>query len=510
VIVLLLGVFINLQPGLAATGLFPKMPITRNVCVVDCRKDSKDAKMTAWALQGLINRSAAEVYIANQARYYEQLKNSGQTFGSLSLLDGVDAGLRTLFQKYQGRVKRMFVYDAAKDWTWYLALMAAAQQDGIPVTEAVKESLLSEFRWKGETEDFRSKWANNIDAYDWALVNLMPGCSKQVVFALNFRRALPLVDYAVATKGFVFWLNFKTDQAEVEKIFRTRGYGVGTSLMGYGSGGDECNTIANRYGIGYVVSDLYANGSFWSSFPDKIYSQPPGKAIAVQPGKIYASIMWSDGDNIQFDQNPLYDFWHDTAHGTVPVATPLSPTLQELNPPLLDWYYSKMTGNDELIAGPTGVQFIFIRDFRADQFPTWCRLTRDWCRDAGFHSVRIWLAPKPSVKYSTYMNVCGFSGVFGEGDSITMGLPPRLDTWSASNEDDLFRQFTTAVKPNPKMPVFCNFTCIVAGFNKKGGGYSAIKRQIDRLNGAYPGRYVFLLPKDQFATIRAYYHLRAN
>ncbi len=220
--------------------------------------------------------------------------------------------------------------------------------------------------------------------------------------------------------------------------------------------------------------------------------------------------MWSDGDNIQFDQNSLYDFWRERARGTIPVATPLSPTLQELNSPLLDWYYSKMTTNDELIAGPTGVQFIYIRSFNDDLFPAWCRLTRAWCGDAGFHSVRIWQAPNPSVKYNTYMKTCGFSGVFGEGRSIQRGFPPKLDTYSAWDEEKLMGQFTKAVKPNPQAPVFANMTPIVQGFNKKNGGYSAIKRLIDHLQAAYPGRYVFLLPKDQFATIRAYYDLPTN
>jgi hypothetical protein len=78
---------------------------------------------------------------------------------------------------------------------------------------------------------------------------------------------------------------------------------------------------------------------------------------------------------------------------TLPDATALSPTLQELNSPLLDWYYSKMTDKDELIARPTGIQSIFIQDFKDDLFPTWCKLTREWCADAGIHTVRIWRAP---------------------------------------------------------------------------------------------------------------------
>jgi hypothetical protein len=386
--------------------------------------------------------------------------------------------------------------------------MAAAQEEGIPVTESNKNQLTSEFGWEGNVEDFRNRWTNRIEAYDWALAHLMTNCSMQVVFALKMDKRL--CDYVVASKGFDFWLDSKNprERAEIQKIYRTKAYGVGASLMGYA--GDDANEISNPYGIGYVCSDFYGNGSFWSSFPDKTYTQPPGKAVAAQPGKIYASIMWSDGDNIQFDTGALYNFWHDPARGKIPVATSLSPTLQELNPPLLDWYYAKMTANDELIAGPAGVQFIYIRKFKESLFPAWCDLTREWCRDAGFHSVRIWQAPNPSVKYTHYMKACGFSGVFGEGEIIQRGFPPKLDTFGAWDEEKLFNAFTTAVKPNPRAPVFVSFTPIVQGFDKKNGGYAAVKRQIDRLETAYPGRYIFLLPKDQFATIRAYYHLPVN
>ena len=482
------------------------MPAAPKIYVVDCHQDSEDARMTAWALQGLVNQSLAEVYLIEKERprHLEQLKDCGKPFEMLEPLTGNNAGLRTLFKKYQGRVKKMILYDPKKDWTGYLALMAAAQQGGIPVTESVKNDLTSEFGWKGDVEDFRNRWANKIEAYDWALSNLMPGCNQQVVFALWI--PLSLIDYVVASKGFVFGLDFyNTDRAEIEKIFRTPGYGVGTSLMGYR--GDDANKVANPLGIGYVTSDIYANGSFWSSFPDKTYIQAPGHAIKAEPGKIYVSIMWSDGDNLQFDQNALWNLWHDPARGTIPVATALSPTLQELNTPLLDWYYSQMTAHDELMAGPTGVQFIYIQDFKDDLFPAWCKLTRAWCADAGFDTVRIWLAPYLSEKYTIYMKTCGFAGVLGEQGAIQAGFPPKIDTRGVSNEEELYQQFT-AVKPNPRAPVFASFTPIVAGFTKDGmNACTKIKRQIDRLEAAYPDRYVFLLPKDQFATLRDYYHL---
>jgi GxGYxYP putative glycoside hydrolase C-terminal domain/GxGYxYP_N second domain/GxGYxYP third domain/GxGYxYP_N 1st domain len=499
-------------PAFAASGLFPKMPPATNVYVVNINKDSENAWMTDRALQGLINQKSAEVYLINNPWDRDVLNDCGKPYQKLPRLTGADGGLRSLFQKYQQRVKKMFIYDRDKDWTWYLALMSGAQQDGIPVTEAVKDELISEFSWKGDVEDFRNRWSNRIEAYNWALENLMPGCTKQVVFATGDPRdrgafESPITDYAVASKGFVFWLDFKKpdEVAEIKKIFSTSGYGVGTSLMGYANVGDAANVVANPYGIGYVVSELYANGSFWSSFPDKTYKQSPGKAVKAEPGKIYACISWSDGDNLEVDQNPLYKYWHDPARGTIPVATPLAPALQELDTPLLDWYYSKMTTNDEIEADPSGFQFIYVELFNNSLFPAWCNLNRIWCADAGIRVANIWMARNPSSKYSTYLKTCGFEGVIADKWSIEAGMPPVLGDHGAGNEEQLYEQFA-AIKPHENRPTFVSFCCIAGGFYHDGDlAYTAVKRQIDRINKEYPGRYVFLLPKDEFATIRAYY-----
>jgi GxGYxYP putative glycoside hydrolase C-terminal domain/GxGYxYP_N second domain/GxGYxYP third domain len=507
VFVFLVGIVLGARPVLAASGLFPKMPAAVKAYVADCSKD-KSGIMTSWALEGIVNQQSAEAYVAISEWDWEQLKYSGKSFEVLTLPSGENAGLRSLFKKYQTHIKKMFLYDPEKDWTFYLALMASAQQNGIPVTEAVRNQLTTEFDWKGEVEDFRTRWNNRIEAYDWARANLMPGCNKQVVFATAMNT--PLIDYAVASKGFVFWLDFDGERSEVQKIFQTTGYGMGTSLMGYANTGDMANVVANPFGIGYVTSDFYHNGSFWSSFPNKTYTQAAGRAVVAKPGKIYVSIMWSDGDNLQFDQNALYHFWRDlwegTPHGIVPVATELSPTLQELNPPLLDWYYSRMTENDELMSGATGVQFIHIRDYNSELFPAWCKLTHDWCRDAGFHTGIMWLAPNPSAKYTEYMTTCGFDGVFGEGGEIQAGFPPKLGPIPVSSEEELAKALA-AMPPHPQMPRFYNIACIVGGFTPGDRGYAAIVRQVKRAELAHPGRYVFLLPKDEFATIRNYYHL---
>jgi hypothetical protein len=508
---LFLGICLCPRAVFAASGLFPKMQASTNLFVIDCQADSQDAKMSVWALEGLINQSAAEVYIIEKewSRHQEQLGDCGKPFETLDPLPGSNGGLRTVFKKYQGRVKTMIIYDPDKDWTKYLSVMAAAQQSGIPVTESILHDLTSEFNWKGNVQDFRNRWNNNTEAYDWALQNLMPHCNKQVVFAGWI--PLSIVDYIVASKGFAFGLDFKTDQTEIEKIFSTPGYGVGTSLMGYANTGDDANVIANHYGIGCVVSDLYANGSFWSSFPDKTYKQASGHAIPAIPGKVYVALVWSDGDNLQFDQNAIWNLWHDPARGTVPVGTTMDTALQELNTPLLDWYFAKMTTNDELLGGPGGFQFIYVNEFNDNLFPAWCQLNRSWIDGLGFRTSCLWDTTYPSPKYTNYVETSGLTGILKDGGGLwiryDIGTPVMAEGRGSWNPNDIF-DWLAGPAPSQKTPAFIGFKCIVAGYTKDNmNGYTKIKQQVDRLNAAYPGRYVFLLPKDLFATIRSYCHL---
>ncbi len=499
------------HPAFAASGLFPKMPPANTVYAVDSSKDGTNARMTAWALEGLINQTKAESYVVTRPEDEQQLDASGKPTVRLPLMVGADSGLRALFGKYSSRVKKMIVYDPNKDWTFYLALMASAQGQGIPVTAQIQARLSSEFGWRGPVEDFRNQGENRVAAYDWALANLMQGCNRKVVFALNWGK--PLVDYVVASKGFIFWLDFKQDDelAEAKKIFATPGYTIGTTLMGYASDGDDANFFANPNGIGYVPSDFYANGSFWSSFPDKTYHQAMGTPRPALPGKIYVALNWSDGSNIQFLQMRTYRLWHEPGRGAVPIATTFSPTLQELNSPLLDWYYSKMTPNDELISDASGVQFIYGDYYNPSLFPAWCKLSQEWVADAGFHTTYFWHTHYPSEKYATCMNTSNLSGVFHSSSNhfnnhaqYDMGTPVVDGDRTFSTDQALFDSLAS-LAPNPNGPIFVNRECGVQGFGD--GGYAKIQGVVNRLNAAYPDRYVFMLPKDFFATIRNYYHL---
>jgi hypothetical protein len=115
------------------------------------------------------------------------------------------------------------------------------------------------------------------------------------------------------------------------------------------------------------------------------------------------------------------------------------------------------------------------------------------------------MMPIPSAKFTSYMTTCGFDGVVGQAWRLKTGFPPLTDTIPTTNAADLFFQITNTI-PDPQKPVFTGFTCVCDYYYRNGArAYSEVKGVLDRVEAAFPGRYVFLLPKDKSATIRAYY-----
>lgn len=480
------------------------------VSVIDCRGSGVDERLSIMALQGLINQESAEVYMLFDQHHQEQLDFTSKEQQLLKKEEGPFPAIRALFGKYRDRVHKINIYDPKQDWTFYLALMDGAQNGGIPATKEIKDKLVAESDWNGEVEDFQHRWKTKFEAYDWAIENLLPKTTEKVVMVGNYH--IRMFDYAVASKAFVFWLSFKKENNEIDqinKILEASDYTVGTTLLGYADNGDAANSVVNKFGVGYITSDFYANGSFWSSFPNKAYSQRKGKAVQAERGKIYVSLMWSDGDNLQFDQNMLFHAWKDPARGYVPVGTALSPALQELNTPLMDYYYNKKTANDELMAGPCGFQFIYTVHYKKELYRKWLEINTEWVRDGGFNTGSLWWTTYPTPEYDLYTQTTELEGLFHNFNNI--GNLPIF-----SNGVGVFREYITEcrttdclyrdlanVASNPNHPEFRSQKLIQPRFLPN--GFAMLKGVVERLHKDFPGKYVFLLPSDFVATARKYY-----
>ncbi len=346
--------------------------------------------------------------------------------------------------------------------------------------------------------------------------NIYDQCHKNILFSVGLRNdwlnsPWTLYDYAVASKGFCFWLDDSDPQesALIEDICRKGNYRPGAIVMGYAKSGDDLLYITNKYNIGYVVSDYYANASFWSSYPNKSFKQRSGKAVKAEPGKIYVSIVFSDGDNVQFDQNALYNIWtEDKERGKFPVGTTLAAGLQELNPFLLEWYYSHKTSQDELLAGPSGYQFIYGRDYNEEGYEEWLALNHKWLASAGFKTGCLWHTSYGTERFYRYAETSGLEGIFNGDDDVELDCHQGIVIMNQGNhlfkEGDLYNALADkAKKLDTSKAHFMNLYPIAAVYAQQ--GVAKLKREAERLEKDYPGRFVFLLPKDNVATAKKYY-----
>lgn len=509
-------------------GLFFKnknLPIEK-ISVYDLRADNSYGKITACVAQGILNQKKAGVYLVFEDHHQTQFEDVyGQEGKSWHLLKdefskSEYSGLGTLIKDNKDKFTKFVLWDPQKEWTWCLAQMICAQQRALPVTAEIKDFLNNELHLNLACEDITDKWKNKQEAYQWAIDNLAEGCHKYLSFSAGLRSDYlsgpwKIYDYAAASKGFVFFLNSSIPEESdmIKRICEKMDYQPGSSTMGYGTDndGDGLNNATNPYNVGFMVSDYYANGSFWCSFPNKSFQQRKGQAIEAHPGKIYVSLIWSDGDNIQFGANQMYNmFKHAKGRGMVPVGYTMASSLQELNPKLLEFFYKNLTPNDELLAGPSGFQFIYGDKYNENNFEKWLELNNKWLTTAGFHTVCLWNTTNKE-RFGEYMKTCGLQGVFDgfnnnkeryERGNNGEGIVCVLQGAHCWNEGDVFNDLIK-ISPDNERPIFHNVYLIAASY---GGteGYERLIRELQRLESHKPDTFEFLLPMDLCATLKDY------
>ena len=514
-----IGALTAFAGGKAQSGQFYKTRYHDGlVTVADITRDKGPARMVSTAFQGLVNQEDAQLYLFLAPHHRRQLEDTGREYRVLPLPEGENPGLRSLFKEYSSKVKNIYIWSPEEDWSWNIALMLASRNQGLPLTEQMYQYLTAETPWEGNVEREYGRWAGKRAAYEWAIENLMPDCHKNILFSVGLRadwlgNPWVIYDYAMVTGGFAFWLDDANpeERSIIEDICKAGNYVPGSVVMGYAKSGDDLLNVTNRYNIGYVVSDYYSNASFWCSYPNKSFKQRKGKAVKAEPGKIYVSVVFSDGDNVQFDQNALYAIWtDDDDRGSFPAGTTLCAGLQELNPFLLNWYYSQMTDNDELLGGPSGYQFIYGRDYNPQALETWFKLNRKWLSSAGFKTACFWHTSyrKERGIFQRYMETSGLEGVFNGDDDVILDLYKNVVVMNQGDhlvrEGDLYNNLAHREKILDKEhPHFINVYPTAATYGHK--GIARLKREAERLEKDYPGRFVFLLPKDNVATAKKYY-----
>ncbi|KAK2611809.1 hypothetical protein N8I77_005133 [Diaporthe amygdali] len=394
-------------PADRALPLFPD--IARQIEYANLSAFSSDEQLLLTSLQGLVNRQQPRLYLdwpqrreesddlINEA-WREQLEAKG--------VQGVDvtSGPFQSIDKYKSNVRGAIVYDVKVPDTINLASTMAGIFDAVLATEELAQrfdipiSRISEVASKTSTSYV---WPNVTDRLITAIKPLsttlyanrtwdtllktnssVTDASNNGTYRIDLTRFINrsntvypgyhgvnaiFRDYIVATAAPCVWLdsNRPREAALLDNILHQ--FQPNTAYLGWVPNGDEMSGVTQlaRHGVYVAATDFYFNPTIFSEFRRGDQSQQPSQTESSSrlplrnSTEIFLSLVYLEGDNIQYNQRRMFTHWNDAARGSVPLGWTISPLLRDIGPGILSYYQATSTENDLLVAGPDGAGYTY-------------------------------------------------------------------------------------------------------------------------------------------------------
>jgi hypothetical protein len=345
--------------------VFPVFKKPGKLRVLDVRPYSWHEQMTITCAQGLINRVKPRVYLVFDD-YVDRLWLSiyGKRYGVKH--EEVN-NIYELLSSFRREIAGFVVYDENMLHSANVAMTYGSIHNAVPASPGVAEKL-SEAGFR-KIADFRGKWGNRIEAYEWAFQNLMQQCNKRIVGSMcvdppltSFTNKHHVRDYLVAVKAFSFDLSTKIrDRREVELFDRIlSSFDSPGVVLGWHCIRDlESEAVARASANGFFVlcnlhsPNLTVHSGVKTSFK---FKQRHVKKVMLEE-KVYVAFIQSDGDAVWAMNNFQNLNWLDSQRGRFPYTWEIQPLLLDLAPGILEHYYRTATLNDYFIAGPSGAGY---------------------------------------------------------------------------------------------------------------------------------------------------------
>ncbi|WP_327179622.1 GxGYxYP family putative glycoside hydrolase [Streptomyces sp. NBC_01335] len=197
-------------------------------------------------------------------------------------------------------------------------------------------------------------------------------------------------DYAVASRAMVVWLPPSGETgALLDEVFSrvepTTPYAgwFSNDVAGEWGGVDR----ASQHGIEVVPADFFMNGTVHAGVSAKISDRVRTRPKAELGNRVYLTLTFGEGDNIQYCQRHMRTIWEDPARGSVPLNWTVSPLLADIGPALLAYYQNSATANDLLISGPSGAGYTYPGSWPAGALDAYTELTGRFLRRTGMDLV---------------------------------------------------------------------------------------------------------------------------
>lgn len=386
-----------------------------SVVTLDISCMSDEEKLTALALQGLVNRGGPQLYY--YARFWNWPEADRKWVEYLEQARGFrftppQGTLADLVARFRNRLRGLVVWDPRQEKTRWVALTLAGLHDLLPVApECIERYALP------VVEDLRGRWKARLEPVRWSLTALLPACNRHVVYSADrlwSGWSLDALDYAVRERAFCYSLKPGGSDApagEVELLHQVLSQvGPLARVMGWAEPEYDYCLAATLHGH-FIYCAEAANLSFFAGVPARYERlEQPARRAGRQPtleNKHYLAFNASEGDTPKIHAAMHGGAWHDPQRGRVPWNWGAQPLLLEDFPVLLEYFYESATPNDYFMGGASGAGFVYPNAL-ADPEPYFAQVRRTFAR-ADLHETEAWLHFSRPV-YDAYARKAGLSG----------------------------------------------------------------------------------------------------
>ncbi len=397
-------------PGL----YFPVFPRAKTVYVVDMRgyyPSQEGVLLAAVSAQGIENRYDANIYIEYQGVALSVYNLS--SYAHLVFYNGSDP-LKFIISLARPHIKGIVVYDPSVPDTKNLATTIAglgnlvmSSPSLLPTLEGMGlkvvvnlNKLVQEYHWNNSEE-------GRVAMYQWAYEYLWPYCDHLIIGVENPGAAVSRPpetayvatrDYVVALKLICLYLSANEsgqpqEYALYSKFLSTAPHPI--PVMGW-INGQELPTVSllSKYGDWVAVmvnigSPLYIQDlTVFSSImvkPETYIPKISKEAImeTLNPG-VYLSLYVSEGDNMQYDVDYLYEFLKDL--NGLPVGFTINTNIVNVAPVIWNYYVSALEGNTTLVGPLSGSGYWHPRDATAYDVELYLNYTRNLLNITGIRT----------------------------------------------------------------------------------------------------------------------------
>jgi len=367
--------------GKESIPVFPRSGPPGHLYVYDLRGDSFEMQLLLTSLQGVTAKTEPRIYLifasVDQFWLEEMVDHYGVTYETI---DDPWALLDVFAPEIDGAI----VYDPELAESTNLATTLAGLENALVVAPSFLEQVQD--HGLGVVEDLRGVFESNIAMHEWAFENVWPRAN-QGILCFSYPKIATLRDYLTAHDIFTIMLDphIPAERVLLERVLAETPSNI--PVLGWAI--DELLGViifseANKF---HVASDGTRNMSVTSGLPPPELAQDHAGPFGEVENKTYIAFAYTDGDNVAYSLDALWEKWNDPARGEIPLGWEISFNLVDLGPQAIRYYYETRTENDMFIGPACGIGYIYPN--RYPDLETFVEITRPYMEAADMDT--IWL-----------------------------------------------------------------------------------------------------------------------